>query len=63
MHLWGAIKGVCEQVIRDAHDTRFTTIKSREAYVLSVKTEHSGLANRNIRFRKLAHPVFPDRPY
>jgi hypothetical protein len=37
---------VCEQVIRDAHDMWFTKkIKLREAYVLSVKTKQSDLAN------------------
>jgi hypothetical protein len=30
-------KYVCEEVLRDAHDKRITTIKTREAYALSAK--------------------------
>jgi hypothetical protein len=39
---------VCEQVIRDAYDKRFTKIKVGETYALSVKTGQSGLKNWNI---------------
>jgi hypothetical protein len=54
---------MCEQVIRDAHDKRFTKIKPRETYILSAKIGQSGLANQNIWFGKLDHPVFPDIIY
>jgi hypothetical protein len=43
-------KSMCEQVIRDAHDGRFTKIKLRESYVLYAKTGQSSLRNQNIRF-------------
>jgi hypothetical protein len=37
---------VCVHVLRDILDKRFTTIKSREAYVLSAKTGHFSLARK-----------------
>ncbi len=46
----GCNKSVCEHVKSDAHDKRFTTNNWKESYVLSAKTGHSGVENRNIRF-------------
>jgi hypothetical protein len=43
-------KCVCKQVIHDAHDSWFTKIKLREAYILSARTGQSSFINRNIRF-------------
>jgi hypothetical protein len=63
---------VCEHIIRDAYDKRFTKIKATRTYVLSAKIEQSGLAKRNIwfcqqnwiiRYEKLDHPDFPDIAY
>jgi hypothetical protein len=35
-------KSMCEQVIRDAHDKRITSIKAGETYALSIKTGQPG---------------------
>jgi hypothetical protein len=56
-------KCVCEHVLHDAHDKRFTIIKIGEIYALSAKTEQSSLANRTIQFcqakpPKLEHPIY-----
>jgi hypothetical protein len=37
MHSWG------EQIVYDARDKKFTIIKVRETYVLSIKIGHFGL--------------------
>jgi hypothetical protein len=39
---------VCEQVLHDVYDKRFTKIKAGETYDLSVKTKQFDLKNRTI---------------
>jgi hypothetical protein len=43
-------KSECEHIITNAYDKRITTIKAKEAYVLSTKIGQSSLVNMNIQF-------------